>query len=208
MIREKFRAFAARLTDAIYSSRNRARIVIGTDRKDTKESGFGDGGQNDPDSSAIDIVAGFDGDSEDPSFSEDKSRIYLSGKSNPDEYIQNEKGESVQEEASIITVSDNIYLKSRNKIKILNDNYSIVCNNDGTIEIECNETIQINGGENKIKISRTGIELDCSQGLSGKIITDNDICVGIDPVSGSPILSNFKSIPQGALVNNQKVVIK
>lgn len=206
MIREIFAAFAARLTDVVYQSRNRARIVIGTDRKDTVSSGYGDGGSNEAESAAIDIVAGFDGSSQNPSFENDKSRLYLSAKCDPDDYIANDKGPPITGEAAIIGVSDNIYLKARKKVKIVNENYSLLLNDDGTIEIECNSTITATASGNKMKISASGIELDCGQGLRGNILTDNDLAVGIDPVSGAPIISNFKQ--PGSLVNNRKVVVK
>lgn len=206
MIREIFAAFAARLTDQVYQSRNRARIVLGTDRKDTASSGYGDGGANEAESAAIDIVAGFDGSSQNPSFENDKTRVYLSAKSDPDDYIQNNKGNTVTAEAALLGVSDNIYLKARKKVKIVSENYSLILNEDGTIDIECNSTITATASGNKIKISSTGIELDCGQGLSGNIVTDNDLAVGIDPVSGAPIVSNFKQ--PGSLVNNRRVTVK
>lgn len=206
LIREIFASFAARLTDVVYQSRNRARIVIGTDRKDTISSGYGDGGSNEAESAAIDIVAGFDGSSQNPSFENDKSRLYLSAKADPDDYIANDKGSEVTAEAVIVGVSDNIYLKARKKVKIVSESYSLILNEDGTIDIECDSTITATASGNKIKISASGIELDCGQGLTGNILTDNDLAVGIDPVSGSPIVSNFKQL--GSLVTNRKAVVK
>jgi hypothetical protein len=206
MIREVFAAFLARLTDLVLQSRNRARIVIGTDRKDSTSSGYGDGGQNDPESASIDLVAGFDGSSGDMSFVRDKSRIYLSGKTDPDDYIGNSKGSAITAEPAILGISDNIVLKARNKVKIVSDTYSIIMTESGEIEIECNSTVTVTASGNKVKISASGIELDAAQGLTGKIITDNDLCVGIDPVSGGPIISNFKQ--PGSLVTNNRVFVK
>lgn len=206
MIREIFKPYISRLTDYVLNSRNRARIVIGTDRKDSIDSGYGDGGRNEAESAAIDIVAGFDGSSELPSFQNDLSRIYLSAKTDPDDYLDNQIGPKAEAEPAILVVSDNIYLKSRAKTKILNDNYSISFDQDGNIEIKASSKIVISVGSNSIKIDSSGIELNGSQGLTGKIITDNDLCVGIDPVSGGPIISNFKQ--PGSLVTNNKVVIK
>lgn len=210
MIRERIVAFLSRLSDSVFPGRNRARIVIGTDRKDTIESGYGDGGENDPESAAIDLVAGFVGDSGDISFIEDKSRLYLSGKTNPDEYSGINKGGKVEGEAAFIGISDHVYLKARKKTKIVGPDYTIIMEN-GTVTIEAtgdNPKIELKVGSQTVRVNNSGIELDAGQGVSGKIVTDNDICVGIDPVSGSPILSNFKSTPQGALVNNQKVIVK
>lgn len=206
MILEKFIAFAKRLSDIPFYGRNRARIIIGTDRKSTIDSGYGDGGQNDTEeNAAIDIVAGFRGDSPNMSFTEDKSRIYLSAKADPDDYLQNEVGEKVEGEAAILQVSDNIYLKARNKIKILGQNYSIVLE-DGKCTINLTEMAEIKAGQSVIKISNSGIELDAGQGINGKIITDLDSCVGTDPVTGSPIISTFKR-PE-SIVLNSKVLVK
>lgn len=206
MILERFVAFAKRLSDFPLFGRNRARIIIGTDRKDTIDSGYGDGGQNDTEeNAAIDIVAGFDGSSENMSFENDKSRIYLSAKSNPDEYISNDIGARIEGEAVIIQVSDNIYLKSRNQVKIIGPNYSIILE-DGQCKISLSESVEIKAGNNTIKMNESGIEVDAGQGISGKIITDLDSCVGTDPVTGSPIISNFKQ--PGAIVLNNKVLVK
>jgi hypothetical protein len=210
MIRERFVAFLARLSDTVLSGRNRARIVIGTDRKTTVDSGYGDGGENDPESAAIDLVAGYDGDSGDINFESDKSRLYLSGKTDPDDYLSINKGGKVEGESAAIAVSDNLYLKARNKTKIIGPDYSIVLE-DETITIEVtggSAKIELKVGSQTVRVNNSGIELDAGQGLSGKIITDNDICVGIDPVTGSPILSNFKAVPQGAVVMNSKVIVK
>lgn len=206
MIRERFAAYIARLTDVLFAGRNRSRIVIGTDRKDTVDSGYGDGGQNDPDSASITLTAGFDGASGDPDFLNDKTTLYLSGKTDPDSYADITKGSTVEGEAVILGISDNIYYKARKKTKIVGPKYSILIDEDGNCLIECETKIELKVGQNIVRINSSGIELDASQGLSGNIITDNDICVGIDPVSGGPILSNFKQA--GALVNNKKVVVK
>jgi hypothetical protein len=206
LIREILKTYISRITDYVLNSRNRARIVIGTDRKDTIDSGYGDGGKNEAESASIDIVAGFDGESGNPSFKDDLSRIYLSAKADPDLYLDNRIGPSAESEPAILCVSDNIYLKARSKTKILNDNYSIVLDEDGNIQIQASSKILVTVGSNSIKIDSSGIELNGSQGLTGKIITDNDLCVGIDPVSGGPIISNFKGA--GSLVTNNKVVIK
>lgn len=206
-IRERFVAFLGRISDYVIPGRFRARIVIGSDRKDTITSGYGDGGRNDPESAAIDIVAGFTGDSGNPNFISDKSRLYVVGKTDPDENADINKGGKVEGAAAIIGISDNIYLKARNKTKIIGPDYTILME-AGVLTIEAQSKIEIKVGRQTVRVDGSGIELDAGQGIPGKIITDNDICVGIDPVSGSPILSNFKSLPLGALVNNQKVIVK
>jgi hypothetical protein len=206
MILESFLAFIRRTTDNVLPGRNRARIVVGTDRKNTVDSGYGDGGENDKESAAIDLVAGFKADSGNMSFTEDKTRLYLSAKSDPDDYIDNQKGETVTGEAVFLGVSDNVYLKSRKKTKILGPNYSILLDENGNCLIECDTKIEIKVGSNVVRLSSSGIELDAGQGPTGKIITDLDTCVGTDPVTGSPILSTFKR-PE-SIVTNSKVVVK
>jgi hypothetical protein len=205
-IRERFFAFAARISDNVLGGRLRSRIVIGSDRKDTINSGYGDGGENDPESASIDLVAGFVGDSGNPNFSVDKSRLYLVGKTDPDDYLGIDKGAKVEGEAAFIGISDNIYLKARKKVKIIGPKYSIVIDEEGNLLIEATTKIEAKVGSSKLVIQSSGIELDAGQGPAGKIITDNDSCVGIDPVSGSPIISNFKQA--GAIVLNSKVTVK
>lgn len=206
MILDRFLAFAKRASEIVFSGRNRSRIVLGTDRKDTVDSGYGDGGRNDVDSSSIDMVAGADPDSSDMSFARDKSRVYISEKSDPDDYLENQIGDAVEGEPVVLMVSDNVYLKSRSKTKILGPKYSIYFDQDGNCQIICENSIEIKVGNNTVRLNSGAIELDAGQGLSGKIITDLDSCVGTDPVTGSPIISTFKR-PE-SIVLNSKVVIK
>jgi len=206
VILDRFLAFAKRATDIVFFGRNRSRIVIGTDRKNTPDSGYGDGGRNDVNSSSIDMVAGADPESSNMSFANDKSRVYVTEKCDPDDYLDNQVGAIVEGEPAALVVSDNVYLKSRSKTKILGPKYSIYLDQDGNCQIVCENSIEIKVGNNVVRINSSGIELDGGQGLSGKIITDLDSCAGTDPVTGSPIISTFKR-PE-AIVLNSKVVVK
>ena len=195
------------MSDVFFPGRNRARIVIGTDRKDTKDSGYGDGGANSADSATIDIVAGYGISNNDPDLQNDKSRIYISGKTDPDDYFGVSKGAAVTGEPAIVGISDNLYLKARKKTKIIGPDYSITLI-DGNVTIEADNSIEISVGSNKIKISSSGIELDAGQGISGKILTDADIfkgtVAGPGPWSGAEVI-NIAPFPRAL---NQKVVVK
>lgn len=207
MIRQTIRGIVGRISDVIIRGRNRSMIIIGTDRRTTPESGYGDGGDNDVDSSSIDLVAGYDADSEDVSLQNDKSRIYIAEKTDPDSYFGINVGTSVSGAPAIVGISDNIYLKSRKKIKIVNDNVTINIDEDGNLEIEATKKAEIKVGGSKLLISDNGnIELDAGQGIAGRIVTHLDSCVGTDPVTGGEIISTF--VRPTAVVNNTKVFIK
>lgn len=151
MIFENIPRFFARMTDVVFPGRNRARIVIGTDRKDTATSGYGVGGEDDPESATIDLVAGFGTDSNDINLPNDKSRIYISGKTDPDNYFDINEGDAVEGEATIVAISDNIYLKSRKKFKIIGPEYSIVVDENGNLTIKA--------GNNEIVMDDSGITI-------------------------------------------------
>lgn len=205
MIRESISRIITRLSDIAFHGRNKAMIIIGTDRKEGQDSGYGDGGENDPDSAVIDMVTGFAADQTNPNYQTDKSRIYIAEKTDPDDYFGINLGSPAEEEPSIVQISDNLYMKARNKIKILNNNVTINIDSDGNIEIESSEKAEIKVGTNKIVISSSGIELDAGQGISGKIITDLDQSVHIDPVTGGQVFANFQP---PAIVLNSLVKIK
>lgn len=206
-IRETISRIRTRLSDIVLTGRNKALIVIGTDRKNSKESGYGDGGQNDTDSAAIDIMVGHAADSTDPNMQEDKSRIYVAEKTDPDDYFGISVGDSVTGEPAIVHISDNLYMKARQKIKIVNENVSINIDQDGNIEIEAGSKAQIKVGNSKIVVSESGnIELDAGQEINGRIITHLDSCSGTDPVTGGEIISTF--VKPTSVVNNNKVFVK
>lgn len=141
MIRDTIVAFLARTSDYIFSGRNRARIVVGTDRKDTADSGYGAGGQDDPDSSTIDIVVGFDPTSGDPDLENDKSRIYLSEKTDPDDYFNIQVGDSVTGESAGVVISDHIRVIGRKTIKIVGKDFSINIDDQGNATIKANKVV-------------------------------------------------------------------
>lgn len=156
MIRETIARIRKRMGDVVFHGRNKAMISIGTDRKDTINSGYGEGGENDVDSAAIDMVVGFPADATQPDYDLDKSRIYIAEKTDPDDYFKIDKGGSVQGEPAIVQTSDNIYLKARSKIKILNGNTAIIIDEDGNLTIEASDGISIACGESVIKMSPNG----------------------------------------------------
>ena len=211
MIFENIPRFFARITDIVFPGRNRARIVIGTDRKDTVESGYGAGGENDAESATIDIVAGYGTENNNPDLINDKSRIYISGKTDPDQYFDINKGARVEGEAAIVGISDNVYLKARKKTKIIGPEYSIVIdeNGDATIELKsvsmsAQNSIELKTGSNKIIINSAGITLDAGQGIEGKILTDLDIQGGPINVSGAP----GTVLVRPPVTINQKITVK
>lgn len=133
--------FLARAGDRIFTGRNRTRIIMGTDRKDTKDSGYGENGEDDPESGTLDFVAGYDPSSSDQNLRDDKSRLYISGKTDPDDYFGIDLGDKAEGEPAMIQISDNIYLKSRKRIKILNDKFSILVKENGEITIKSDQKI-------------------------------------------------------------------
>ena len=208
MIIEAITRITKRLSDVVIHGRNKAMILVGTDRKDTTNSGYGDGGENEVDSAAIDIVVGYDADQVDPNLTADKSRIYLSEMSDPDDYFDVSVGDAVQAEPCLVGISDNVYLKSRSKIKILNGNVSILINENGEIEISAESNATLKVGESSITIDQAGnIELNAGQGIDGFIVTDLDQPIHIDPITGSPVRASFER-PPGIPVANRKVKIK
>lgn len=204
MIRDVIPSFLRRLTDKILEGTNRTRIVLGTDRKDLISSGYGDGGQNDVESGAIDIVAGYK--NQNPSFQEDRARIYLSSKSNPDENLELEQGPKVQGESVIISKAENNYILAANNLKILCGENTILINKDGTIQIQSNNSVDIKSGQLVINISNGEISLGTETGIPKRILTEGDVCVGVAPSGGGPVYSNF--LAPGALIANQNVKIK
>ncbi len=205
MIRDTIPRFFRRLTDKIFEGTNRTRIVLGTDRKDDIHSGYGDGGRNDVSAGAIDIVAGYI--DQNTSFAEDKSRVYLSGKANPDEYLDIDQGKPAVGEACIILKSENDYIVAENNIKIVCGSNVIIINKNGDIQIEGTASINIKAGAGVLNISSSGeISLGVANGIPKRILTENDICVGTSPPGGGIVVSNF--LAPGALITNQNVKVK
>lgn len=211
-IREIVPNFKLRNSDTPIIGRNKTRIVLGTDRKNTLDSGFGDGSRNASEGAgAIDLVAGYD--SQDVDFANDKTRIYLASKTNPDEYAEINVGEAQTETPAAIIISDQVYIKARKNIKIVNGNISIVLFANGNIEIQASGDTKIKSGGSVINMAAGGqINVGAEGGQALRILTELDICVGIDPTTGSPILSQFAvgpgvNHPLGGQVQNQNVKI-
>lgn len=154
-MREIITRIKKRIGDIAFHGRHKAMILIGTDRKDTINSGYGETGQNDVDSAVIDLVVGYGSGSINPDYKTDKSRIYIAEKTDPDIYFGIEKGSEVTEEPAIIQTSDNVYLKARKKIKILNDNVSIIVEGN-EITIEATDKVTIKSGQSSVVLNKDG----------------------------------------------------
>jgi len=125
--------FEKRIQDHLISSKNTGRIVLGNDRRDTTDSGYEDG-------EAIDIVVGVQKENGDPDFENDKSRIYISSKSNMINGLGNQ-----EEEALWYIKSDNNALIARKNILVESKDggVKIKFNKEGNIEIEGNQKVTI-----------------------------------------------------------------
>lgn len=231
MLRQVVTSFLRRASDVVYLGRFKSRIVLGSDRKDLISSGYGDGGREQQDSSCVDIVSGFDGQNVD--YENDRSRIYISEKTDPDSYFSVSKGPTQTASPAIVQKSDNVYIISRKNIKILNDNFSIIVREDGNAEVESSSSISIKCGNSTITISPTGgisidsgdsislsagsAELELSRdgsvslgragGIPARIITELDSAVVTPPTPGSPQLALFTPSPP-SVIQNQNVKIK
>lgn len=211
-IREEIPRFLRRMSDLVQLGRNNARLVIGTDRKDVVASGYGEGSENASiNAGAIDIVTGYT--EENMNFNDDLNRIYLSSKSNPDEYLNMQLGSAQEGVPAILVRTDNLYIKVRQFIKIKNENVSILIDPDGNLTIEASETTTVKSGASTLQMNSDGtINIGSENGQGNRIITEQDVCVGIDPTTGSAIQSRFVvgpgvDHPLGGKVNNQNVKV-
>lgn len=184
MIRARAIQFLKRISDVFFQGRNNSLIWLGTDRKDKIDSGYGDGGKNHSDSSAIYIGVGLQSGDGNISFVEDTSHIYLSEKMDMDDYFAVERGPVVSEEPGIVVNSDNVYILGRGKVKIIAGNHSIILTEDG-VEIE---------SEN-VTIKSDNVLINNGGDTARRIITEDDIAVGVDPVTGGSIECTFKNEP-------------
>jgi hypothetical protein len=190
MLREAIKRFLVRASDIALIGRNGARIVLGTDRKDVASSGYGDGGANEIGAGAIDICAGYE--EENVSYSSDKSRLYLAAKTNPDDYFGTAKGQNIKKTPAAVLKSDQVYILARRNIKIINNGVSILIKEDGGIEIEASSGVELKSGNGIINIDPSGaINIGTESGPAERILTENAVCVGIDPVTGAPIPCSF-----------------
>lgn len=211
-IKEDIARFLKRVSDTVLLGRNGSRIVLGSDRKDTVDSGYGDGSENaSQGAGSIDMVAGYG--EENPNFDEDKSRIYLTAKGDPDDYLQMDLGENIAETAFIGARSDQLYIKIRKNIKIRNEKTTIIIDKDGNVTIETPEETKVKSGDSVILMKKDGnIAIGAESGTQRRILTEDDVCVGVDPTTGAIIQSKFTvstgiDDPRGATVNNGKVKI-
>lgn len=129
--------FEKRIQDHVLASKNTSRIVIGSDRRDSVDSGYKDG-------EAIDIVVGVQKEDGDPDFDDDKSRTYISSKSSAIDGLNNQ-----DEEALWYVKSDNDALIARKDILIESKDgrSKIKFNRDGSINIEGNQKVTVKAPE-------------------------------------------------------------
>ena len=129
--------FNKRLQDTVFSCKNTSRIVIGSDRRDSVDSGYDD-------AEAIDCVVGVQKENGDPDFENDKSRTYLSSKSNPIDDLGNQDGEALW-----YIKSDNDALIARKDLLIQSKDgkTKIKFNRDGNIEIDGNTKVTVKATE-------------------------------------------------------------
>lgn len=113
-----------------YANENNASIILGRDRIDTKESGYG--GRGDTQCGAIDLVVGLGANKDlydengnklslDPDFIKDPARIYISQKSDVDKAFGIADGTygEAKTKSSIAIKADNLRLVSRESTKIV-----------------------------------------------------------------------------------------
>lgn len=152
--------FNKRLQDNVLSCKNTSRIVIGSDRRDSTESGYDDG-------EAIDCVVGVKKENGDPDFENDSTRTYMSSKSSPIDGLGNQDTEAlwyVKSDNGVLIARKDILIESKDgktKIKF---------NRDGNIEID---------GNTKVSIKATEIVCDGKTTVGGT--TGNKILTTIGP---------------------------
>lgn len=139
---EEVPLYKARVGDRIIHGSNNTLISLGRDRVDEVTSGLSE------EAGTIDLVVGRAG--ENNNFSEDKSRIYISSKTNADENfsVSSDAGEAVSEAATIVVKSNEIRIIAREGTKIVNEGGDIVILTPGDTTIEgANINIGLNAEE-------------------------------------------------------------
>lgn len=216
MIRRLIPNFIRRVSDFVLPGRNAAMIIIGTDRKDKVNSGYGDHGKEIPESATIDLVAGYK--TSDIDHKNDASRIYISERTNPDEYFGIAAGPEQVATPAIVSISDQVYIKARKNIKIVNENFSIVVTENGDVEIKTTGNGKIGCGDSVIVMNNNGeITLGSATGPAKRILTEDDVCSGVvaagpggagAPASGAIVSCSFKSIVPPGSIGNNKIKIR
>lgn len=203
MIFSRVRQFLRRVSDIAYQGRNNALIWLGTDRKDTINSGWGDGGKNDPNAGAIYIGVGLQRLDGNLDFIQDEAHIYLSEKCNPDEYFVVNKGPRVEGDPAIIVHSNNVYLLGRDIVKIIAGQNSIIIDPENGITVD---------SPNKITVKSPNVLIDNGGSAERRVITEDDVATGIDPITGAEIPVTFKAFGQNpgqqTKINIQNTKIK
>ncbi len=140
-----------RFDEIVSEGRNKVRVIIGTDRKNTIDSGYGSGGANDKESGAYIVTVG--GDEEDINLTEDDVVLFLSGKSDPDDYFAVDMG-AEKKEASLAALSAaNVYFIAKDSIKLYRNGYVLNMTSDGII-IERKDGPKITLNQNGIVVGQ------------------------------------------------------
>lgn len=121
---EPIPTFIQAACETIYKGKSNNYIVMGRDRPGSRNSGYG--GKGDTQSSMIDLVVGRMADSPrgdvyvDPNFESDSARIYISQKSDVDEYFGLAPGSGTSRSRSAVAIkADVLRFVSREGIKIV-----------------------------------------------------------------------------------------
>lgn len=129
-----------RSDERVQEGRNKVRVIIGTDRRDTVDSGYGSGEEASVDSGAFIVTVG--GDEQDLNLEEDDVIFMMSGKTDPDDYLQISAGDKKTGIPAASLKSDNVYLVARDSLKLVSSNFNIIITND-QIVIQNNEGMKI-----------------------------------------------------------------
>lgn len=137
VIREDVPPFKKRIGDHVLGGSNNATIVLGTDRRSTASTGYGrvdhsDGGAA---AGAAYIVVGRAG--QEQSFEDDKSFVYLSMRSDPDDYAGSaDVGDPRSDVPSAIIKSDHVRIVGRETLRVVVGKCSLTMASDGTVVID------------------------------------------------------------------------
>lgn len=194
--------FEKRQQDTVIASKNTARIVIGNDRTNSIDSGHEDG-------EAIDIVCGVEKENGDPDFDNDKSRLYVSSRSNTIQELNNEDGQAIwfiKSDNGALIARKNILIQSKDgnsKIKF-NENGKIEIINNNEVIVTANKIVNngntIIGGNvgNKI-LTTTGLDIGSLISTAGELLekAGNDpVLLSVAPTAAGFIVSASETLKQ------------
>jgi len=137
MVYEDVPRLDRRTGDSMLANQNNATILLGRDRLDGVDTGYGslDSSTKGRDAGAIHLMAGRRG--EDPSFSNDASTAYLSAKSDPDRHAGTESIGSVSTGVSALLMrADCVRVVPRTDFKLSVGKAYLIVQSDGKVVIE------------------------------------------------------------------------